>query len=500
MLKRVSKKPTNKEETKTETAAEIQVHNDLEKNLHQLKEIMGNCPNILIRNYKAGANEKVDCALVMMDGMSDQLLITEGIFKPFHKETDLTPANAFLKIKDSVMSIAEVKESKDFSKLVDSLLGGDTIIFIDGHSAALIVGTGKIPSRSVSEPIIEPVIRGPRDGFTEVLKVNIALIRRRIRSPRLQTESFAIGNLSENTVMIAYIKGVADELVVAELRRRLKKIEIDLVLESGYIEELIKDSPLSPFYTIGRTERPDKVAALLVEGKVAILTDNTPFVLTVPYLFLESLQANEDFYENFYIGTFLRWIRMLCLVALLTLPSIYVAISTFHPDLIPTPLLLTIAAARENIPFPAFIEILLLEISFEVVREVGVRLPRPIGSAISIVGGLIMGDAAVKAGYISPSVVIIVAFTALSSYAIPGYTTNLTLRMLRFPLLVLSAFLGLYGLLLGLILILIHLVSLRSFGVPYLTPVAPWNTHKSKEMFFRIPWWAKDANPKQSEE
>jgi spore germination protein KA len=481
----------NQEKSTTEIPAELRVHHSLETNLLQLKEIMSGSPDLVIRNYKAGANGGVNTAVILISGMANQLLITEGLFKPLHQEAELTPANAGLKIKNSVMSIAEVKETQDFSDLVESLLNGNTIILIDGNPTALIVGTTKIPSRSISEPIIEPVIRGPRDGFTEVLKVNIALIRKRIKSPRLQLEPFTIGQFSKGNVMIAYLKDVADENVVAEVRKRLTRIEIDLVVESGYIEELIKDSPRSPFYTINRTERPDKVAADLVQGKVAIFTDNTPFVMTVPFLFWESIQANEDYYENYYVGSFLRWIRFICIVASLVLPSIYVAVGTFHPDLIPTSLLLTIAAAREGIPFPAFFEILLLEITFEVLREAGVRLPRPVGSAISIVGGLIIGEAAVKAGYISPSVVIIVAFTGVSSYAIPGYTTNLTLRMLRFPLLIISAFLGLYGLLLGLIVILIHLISLRSFGELYFSPVAPWNSHKSKDIFFRVPWWSK---------
>jgi spore germination protein KA len=481
----------NQEKSAKERPSELRMHHSLEINLRQLKEIMGNSPDLLIRNYKAGADGEVNCAVIMIDGMTNQLLITEGIFKPLHQEAELTPATACLKLKNSVMSIADVKETKDFSDLIDSLLNGNTIILIDGNPIALIVGTTEIPARTISEPIIEPVIRGPRDGFTEVLKVNITLIRRRIKSPRLQLESYTVGQFSKDNVMIAYIKDVADQNVVAEVRKRLTRIEIDLVLESGYIEELIKDSPRSPFYTINRTERPDKVAAELIQGKVAIFTDNTPFVLTVPFLFWESLQANEDYYENYYVGSFLRWIRLVCIFASLVLPSIYVAVGTFHPDLIPTPLLLTIAAAREGIPFPAFFEVLFLEITFEVLREAGVRLPRPVGSAISIVGGLIIGEAAVRAGYISPSVVIIVAFTGVSSYAIPGYTTNLTLRILRFPLLILSAFLGLYGLLLGLIVILIHLISLKSFGVFYFSPVAPWNPHQSKDIFFRVPWWSK---------
>jgi spore germination protein KA len=505
MFKEIFKKIGNKDkknskaktETKTETPVELQVHKSIETNLLQLKEIMGNCPDILIRRYKAGANEAVNCAVILLDGMTNQLLVTEGIFKPLHNEAKLTSDNAFPKIKDAAMTIAEVKETQDFSNLVDSLLSGDAILLIDGNAAALIVGTTQVPSRSISEPIIEPTIRGPRDGFTEVLKMNIALIRRRIKSPRLQTESFNLGNLSKTKVMIAYIKGKADAEIVAEVRRRLKQIEMDLVLESGYIEELIKDSRYSPFYTINRTERPDKVAAHLNEGKVAIFTDNTPFVLTIPFLFFESLQANEDYYENFYIGTVLRWVRIISIIISLINPSLYVAICTFHPDLIPTPLLLTIAAAREGIPFPAVIEILFLEVTWEILREAGVRFPRPIGNAVTIVGGLIIGDAAVKAGYISPSVVIIVSITAVAAYAIPGYTVNLTFRMLRFPLLILSAFLGLYGLLLGLIIILIHMASLRSFGVPYLTPIAPWKWQDIKDIFFRIPWWAKETVPKQ---
>ncbi|MGD8401506.1 MAG: spore germination protein, partial [Bacillota bacterium] len=234
MFKEIFKKIGNKDkknskaktETKTETPVELHVHKSIETNLLQLKEIMGNCPDILIRRYKAGANEAVNCAVILLDGMTNQLLVTEGIFKPLHNEAKLTPDNAFPKIKDAAMTIAEVKETQDFSNLVDSLLSGDAILLIDGNATALIVGTTQVPSRSISEPIIEPTIRGPRDGFTEVLKMNIALIRRRIKSPRLQTESFNLGNLSKTKVMIAYIKGKADAEIVAEVRRRLKQIEM----------------------------------------------------------------------------------------------------------------------------------------------------------------------------------------------------------------------------------------------------------------------------------
>ena len=296
-------------------------------------------------------------------------------------------------------------------------------------------------------------------------------------------------------MVITYIEGIAPDSVLDEVRQRVKRIQIDGVLESAFIEEFIEDQPFSPFPQIQNTERPDAVCASLLEGKVAILVDNTPFVLIVPMTFWTGLQAAEDYYERSIYTTFVRWIRLILINISLFLPSLYVAITTFHPKLIPTNLLISIAAAREGIPFPAVIEALMMEFLFEGLREAGVRLPKPVGSAVSIVGALVIGQAAVQAGIISAPLVIVVATTGIASFAFPRYNLGTAYRMLRFPMLLLAGMLGLYGVAISTLAILIHLTNIRSFGIPYLSPVAPQTPRDLKDVFLRTPRWNMTHRP-----
>lgn len=305
-----------------------------------------------------------------------------------------------------------------------------------------------------------------------------------------------MGRITKTDIVLAYLRGKANEKVVEEVRRRIKRINVDSILESGYVEELIEDQPFSPFPQIAHTERPDKAAAEILEGRIVILVDGTPFVLIVPTIFTQFLQSSEDYYERYPMAIAVRLIRYLFFMIALTFPSIFIAATTYHHEMIPTPLLISVAGAHIGVPFPAFFEVLLMEITFEALREAGVRLPKAVGSAVSIVGALVIGEAAVAAGIVSPDTVIVVAVTAIASFTIPAFNVAITIRMLRFPMMFLAAIVGFYGILLGLLIILVHLCSLRSFGVPYFAPVAPFRWKDMKDTIFRAPWWMMKKRPK----
>ncbi|TCK05541.1 UNVERIFIED_ORG: GerA spore germination protein [Anoxybacillus amylolyticus] len=295
------------------------------------------------------------------------------------------------------------------------------------------------------------------------------------------------------------MEGIAAPELVAEIEKRLGGIELDGVLETGYIEEIIQDHPYSPFPQVLNTERPDVAVASLLEGRIVIVQDGTPFVLVMPVSFYSLMQSSEDYYQRSLISTLIRWLRYLFLLVSLLLPSVYIAILTFHQEMMPTTLSLTVAASRERVPFPAFVEALIMEIVFEALREAGVRLPKQAGAAVSIVGALVIGQAAVQAGLVSTPMIMVVALTGIASFTIPRFTTGIALRVLRFPMMILAGSLGLLGVMLGVLLILIHLASLRSLGVPYLSIDAPTASHRMGDVLVRTPWWKLNARPHVNE-
>lgn len=295
---------------------------------------------------------------------------------------------------------------------------------------------------------------------------------------------------------MAYIRGIADPEVVKEISRRLDSINTDSILESGYIEEFIQDGVWTPFPTIYNTERPDTVAGSLLEGLVAILVDGTPFVLIAPVTFFRFIASSEDYYQRYDLASFLRIVRMASFFLALLLPSFFIATTTFHQEMLPTTMLITLAAQRENTPLPALLEAMLMELTFEVIREAGVRMPRAVGPAISIVGALVLGQAAVQAGLVSAAMVIVVSFTAICNFVLPAINMAGAVRLLRFGLMLLAGLFGLYGVLAGLVPILVRLVSVNSFGVPYMMPLAPFYTSNMKDLFVRVPWWKMKKRPK----
>lgn len=468
---------------------------NLSQNMEQLKIIFDRSSDIVYRDFQLGEIQKG--MLLFLDGLTDMKLIDADVIKPLleYGKNSLSPSMLCFEeletmLRNQVISAAQVSSGAQIQEVIDHVLSGDTALILDGAEQALFISAKEWESRSVEEPATEAVIRGPREGFTESLRTNTSLIRRRLKTPQLKMEALKVGQLSKTDLVITYLDSIADASLVAEVHERISRIDIDAILESGYIEELIEDNPYSIFPQVQYTERPDKVVGNLLEGKVGIIIDNTPFALTVPVTFYEMLQASEDYYGRYIISTMIRWIRFLFLVIALLFPSLYVALLTYHQEMIPTTLLFSVAASREAVPFPAIIEALLMEISFEGLREAGVRLPRPVGQAVSIVGALVIGQAAVTAGLVSAPMVIVVAITGIASFIIPSFGQAIAIRMLRFPIMILAGSLGLYGILLAILLIFSHMCRLRSFGIPYLSPMAPLHLGDIKDVLVRAPWWS----------
>jgi len=334
-------------------------------------------------------------------------------------------------------------------------------------------------------------IKGPQYAFVENLGTNLSLIRNIIRSPSLKTETMKVGRLSGTKVVVAYIEGVADTGVIREVKKRIAAIDVDIVTDSSVVEFLMEDQPFSPFPQIRETEKPNACCDELALGKVAILVDGSPFVLIVPAVFFDFLLTSEENYSSFYFVTFLRLIRYFIFLITLLGPSVYVALTTYHQEMIPTPLLITIAQSRADTPLPAVLEALLMELVFEIIREASIRLPKVVGPSITIVGGLVIGQGAVEAGIVSQTMVIVVAITGISAFALPEYNQEVAVRLLRFPMMLLAAALGMFGIIMGIMVLVIHLASLRSFGVPYLTPIAPLSLQDWKRMIIRYPLWAE---------
>ena len=473
---------------------------DLNVNLNRIKNIMGNSYDLKVRKFLLGEKE-LRAAIVYVNGLEDSRSI-ERIVADLTGEVIKTrvavanPGQALETVFSRINSNEEVIRENKLENIFDKVLLGETLILINGVSEGSVCDTKEWEVRDVEEPESERTIRGPRDGFVESLKVNTSLVRRRIRNPNLWIETMDIGKVTRTRVGIAYLKGLAHEGLVNEVRYRLQKIDLEDVLESGYIEEYLTDTNFTVFPLIRRTERTDIVSAGILEGKVAIFTEGTSFVLVVPTKFQDMLQAPDDYYELFPIGSFLRMGRHLGFLISIFLPGFYVAIINFHPELLPSTLLLRITASRQGVPFPAVVEVYLMEFVFELLREAGLRLPGMIGPALSIVGALILGEAAIQAGIVSPAVVIIVAMTAIASFVSPTFSLSVSARLLRFIVILAGATMGLFGIQFIFLFLAIHLCSLRSFGYPYFAPVAPFIKQEWQDFLFRMPWYLQFKRPK----
>lgn len=489
------------EKTKDESY-KIESTTSLEENVGKIKLMLTDCEDILYKEFRVGKEQNLKFTLIFTDGLVDKPFINDSILSELMYHAREIPPNA-PELKDELFRLVrygsipspELKEIRNIDDAVLAILTGDTVMLIDGTANIIVIGTKGWPARGISEPTTEAVIRGSKEGFTETYRFNSALVRRRIRDPKLKLKQIQLGRRSFTDVGIMYIEDIAQPELVSEVKRRLATIDIDAILESGNIEELIEDNPYSLFPQIKATERPDKVAAELYQGKVAILVDNTPLALIVPATFNAFFHAAEDHYVRWIPATALRLMRFLAGTLSLITPALYIAVTSYHPGIIPTELVLSIAAAREGVPFPAVIEALIMELTFELLREAGVRLPILIGGVVGIVGGLVIGQAAVEAGIVSPIMVIIVAVTAISSFSIPDYGFSHAFRLFRFLFILVAGILGLYGIVLVLLLMLGHLIRLKSFGTPYMSPFVSFTASDLKDTVVRLPIFMMKYRP-----
>lgn len=469
------------------------------------KRKIGHNGDVHIREFEI-THLHVKAALIFVDGLSDQDSINKGVSallvmnQPNQVREDISQSGKGIlnsqDIKNQIGSICDVVEAEKISDVVLDVFMGSTALLIDGMPQVFLLGTIKKQNRSIEEPLSEALVRGPRTGFTEELSTNTALLRQQGKNDQLTFQRFEVGTRLKKDLIIAYMYDIADPEMVEEVKKRVKGIEIDHLPESGYVEQLIEDNYLSPFPQVQSTERPDRVISGLMEGRVAILLDGTPFALLVPVTFSMVLQSPEDYYERWFPSSFIRLLRFIAAIITLFAPALYISFISFHPGLIPTKLAISITGTRQGVPFPSIIEALFMEIAIEILREAGLRLPKPIGPAIGIVGGLIIGEAAVQAGIVSPIMVIVVALTAISSFAIPHYSTGIALRMLRFGAMFCAAVFGLFGVIMYYLLLSSHVVKLKSFGLPYASPAVPYYVKDWKDFIIRMPLLVMKRRPK----
>lgn len=470
---------------------------NLEVNLGNIRRQFINCADYSERVFQANVGRKsINIALLFLGTMVNSQEVNQFIIKPLMQHGNFRGSSR--SITESMLNTLNTHNAiivTSIEQAVSSLAQGRAVLLADGSSSAIAVETAETTKRDIGESPIETVIKGPRESFVENIDTNIVLLRKRIPSNRLKFETFTLGRFSKTRVMLAYIKGIAREDILEEARRRISRIDIDAVRTLQIIEELISDNPYSLFRQMEYSERPDKVAANMLDGRIAILTDRFPHVYLIPTVLWNFLQSAEDHLESFYYATFSRFIRVAALFITVMAPAVYVAFITFHHDIIPTNLLISIAAQKEGVPFPTFLEVFLIIIAFELIREAGIKLPTQLGQAISIVGVLIIGDSAVQAGLVSPITIIVVAFTGLASFGVPAYGFMLQMRILQFVFLFSGSLFGLFGIFLVSMMALTELVSLRSFGIPYLSPIVPLNPPDIKDTIIKMPWQLMKIRP-----
>lgn len=475
---------------------------DLRTNLDSLKKVLhyGLNSDVVIREFDIATRPATKAAIVFMEGLADRDLIDLAILQPLMLIANLEDDHPALAsdllcfVERKLLPGNQVSRNDNLRGVVEGIIAGTTCLLVESIGIALDVETKSWEHRGIGQPTAETVVRGPQEAFSETLKSNIALIRRRMRTPDLVNVMLKVGSLSRVDCALLYIEGITNPRLLQEVKRRVDSVSADHIQDTGVLEQFIEDRPsvLAP-QTLS-TERPDRMAAFLAEGHVGILLDGSPFGLIVPATFWSLLHSAEDYFLRWPFGTFLRLIRVFALLTALLLPATYVALTTFHPEMIPTDLLLAIAATRERVPFPTVVEVLIMELSLELIREAGIRVPGVIGPTLGIVGALILGQAAVAASIVSPILVVIVAITALGSFAVPNFNMAFAVRLSRFVYIVLAAALGFYGIAMGAFVQMMILVNLKSFGVPFMAPVAPF-APSSGDLVLRYPTWTMERRP-----
>ncbi len=457
------------------------------RNCEYIKKLIGKNKDILLRKFTLASGRKA--AVLFVDGMSNKVLIESSVILASRRFADYSYENKFSALDEitQLFGSAEISEEKSLSNAYLSALSGDAAIIIEGESVCYIAGVRAIESRSVSESPNEGSINGPHEGFTENLRTNTALLRRRLADPNLVLEPLKVGMRSHTDICLCYIRGVTDTALVEEIRKRINAVKTDIIGDSGKLEQLICGNDFTVFPQSGGTEQTDLASAALSNGQTVILVNGSPHALILPITVSELMTVSEDNYEKWFFAGCIRVLRWLCALIAVLAPALYVAVISYHPEMLPTKLLLLTALNRVNVPFPAIVEVLLIELVFEIIREASTRMPQKISAALSIVGGLIIGDATINAGLLSPLIIIITGISTLSSFAVPSYSLKSAIRFFKYFLIFCASVLGIFGITVGTLLMLSNFVSQRNFGVPFSSPLSPLNMRQMIFSVFQAP-------------
>ncbi len=492
------------------------VYPDLKNNLDYVKVKYNALINsdIKIRNFSINFNkQKFSAFLIFIDGMVNSEIINRFVLTPLMLDTSTNSKEIISTIKNNDVTIRKVrsfnledtlynmllpqndiKKSTKFSDIITNVNKGNCALFVDTLNCAFTFDVKDLKQRSIEPPTSEVVISGSQESFVEVIRTNTSLLRRLVNNENLIIENVNVGVVTKTDCAICYIKGIANDELVSEVKYRVNNLDIDYLISSGQLNHLIEDNPRSSLPQIIATERPDTATSYLLEGRVVVIVNGTPFVLAMPATFIDFLSSAEDTNLKYQFANLLKFIRIIALIFTVLLPGMYIAVTTFHQELIPSELLFAIVASRNSVPFPILFELLIMELSFELIREAGVRVPSPLGATISLVGGLILGEAAVSAGIVSPITIIIVAITGISSFALPDYIMSFHFRISRFFYIFLGTVAGFLGIAFGLFIHMGILANLESFGVPYLTPYAPLSKINHNG-YFLSPFWKREKRP-----
>lgn len=452
---------------------EEKISTSLDWNLEQFQKIFADCDDIKMKKMTLGLSADVDAAIAYIEVSVGNMLVENSVLgKLLNHMCELEKDRIYRTLEVNALGISDMTVFEKFQDAASGLLTGDAILFIDGFAGAVKIPDKGYPAMTIMEPKSEQTVRGSREGFTESIKINAALIRKRIRSPLIKVKQKTCGVRSDTLVFLVYMEDLIQEELLQTIEDRLDRFEVDGVMDSGIVEQLTESSWCSPFPQFQTTKRPDRASMAILEGRILLMTDNSPEVLILPTDYNSFIQTSDDYYRRWEIVSFTRILRYIASVLAMVFPALYLTALNFHAELIPGNLLSTLVQARQGVPFPAVIELMFMELAFELLREAGIRMPGNMGNAIGIVGGLIVGQAAVEANLVSPAVVLVVAFTALCSFTIPNEDFASAFRLMKFVLLILSAILGFAGLWLGIFLLIAHLAHLESFGIPYLMPLS----------------------------
>ena len=457
----------------------------LEENLQYFTETFDGSADLVIRRLKVCG---IEGALITLEGLIDKLTIAQSILNPilaFHtEETD--PVKVFSLLQSEALSISDYKVVTEYTVAMNLLFNGFSLLLLDGCIQILAAGVQGFQFRSINEPQNETTQSGSRESFVEPYLINMSMIRRRIRDPRLKFERLTLGKRSNTNILLCYLRDVASEELVSSIRNKIKSINMDTILASGYIAPFLQKSGGFFFRSASRFERPDTVCGKIGEGRIAVIIDGTPNVLIVPHLFVENFQSFDDYNNRPFFAFFIRILKYFAFFIALFLPGFYVAATAYHPELLPQPLLLKIAQSEATTPFPAMLEVLLIHIIYEIMREAGLRVPRPLAQAVSIVSALVIGDTAVSSGLIGAPTLMVVAITATASYVAPNLYEPVA--VIRLVMIFIGGWMGFWGLMLGVFIVLVNICSETSYGIPFSAPISPYNKRSMRDVFRRATW------------